>query len=339
MTNVLEIKDLSIDLIKNKERLHIVNNLNLTIMKKQKYGIVGESGSGKSLTSLSILNLLPEGIEVGNGHILLNNDTNLVNVSKKDMRHIRGNEISMIFQEPMTALDPLFTIEHQVSEVLKFHGETSKKEMHNKMMTLFEQVGFARPKQILKSYPHQLSGGMRQRVMIAMALICKPKLLIADEPTTALDVTIQAQILDLMNELTEYYDTSILLITHDLGVIAETCERVAVMYAGTVVEEASVKDLFDHPAHPYTKGLLSSVKSLGDRTKKLYAIPGNVPSPVELKDAGCRFASRCPFVMDICREKEPELFSVQDRHYSKCWLHDMEEGSTYEYATTDSESS
>ncbi|MFC4025058.1 ABC transporter ATP-binding protein [Oceanobacillus longus] len=321
MTTVLDIKNLSIDVKIEKEHFNIVKNLDLMIKKKQKYGIVGESGSGKSLTSLSILNLLPDGIGISKGNIFLNEETDLTAVSKKEMLNIRGNEVSMIFQEPMTALDPLFTIEHQISEVLRFHGKYSNKEMRHMIIDMFEKVGFSRPEQLLNSYPHQLSGGMRQRVMIAMALICKPKLLIADEPTTALDVTIQAQILDLMNELTEFYDTSILLITHDLGVIAETCERVAVMYAGTVVEESSVIDLFKNPTHPYTQGLLASVQSLGKRSKKLYAIPGNVPAPTDLKETGCRFASRCPHVMDMCHQQEPDLFAINDDHSSKCWLY------------------
>jgi peptide/nickel transport system ATP-binding protein len=324
MSHVLEIKDLTISLSQNKKRVDIVSGLNLTIGKKQKYGIVGESGSGKSLTSLSILNLLPNGISITEGQMMLNGEKDLTKLSYKEMLKVRGNEISMIFQEPMTALDPLFTIEHQIAEVLKFHGKYTRKEMRELIVDMFQKVGFSRPLDLLKSYPHQLSGGMRQRVMIAMALICKPKLLIADEPTTALDVTIQAQILELMNHLSEYYGTAILLITHDLGVIAETCERVAVMYAGTLMEEASVTDLFDHPAHPYTKGLLQSVQSLGDRSKRLYAIPGNVPSPTEFEGGGCRFASRCPAVMDICRQKEPDLHLVAEGHLSKCWLHQKE---------------
>ncbi|WP_342748229.1 ABC transporter ATP-binding protein [Virgibacillus ndiopensis] len=321
MSTLLDIKDLSVDVTIDKQEFNVVNNLSLRIDKKQKYGIVGESGSGKSLTSLSILNLLPDVLHVSNGHIMLDQTINLTKLSKKEMLNIRGNEISIIFQEPMTALDPLFTIEHQISEVLKFHEKYTKKEMKQLIIDMLDKVGFSRPKQILKSYPHQLSGGMRQRVMIAMALICKPKLLIADEPTTALDVTIQAQILDLMNALTEDYDTSILMITHDLGVIAETCERVAVMYAGTLVEEASVQELFKNPTHPYSVGLLDSVKSLGDRTKKLYSIPGNVPTPAQLNESGCRFASRCSHVMDICRKQDPPQFVINDDHKSKCWLY------------------
>ncbi|MFD1039741.1 ABC transporter ATP-binding protein [Virgibacillus byunsanensis] len=321
MTTLLDINDLSIDVEIDKQTFNVVNNLNLSIKKKQKYGIVGESGSGKSLTSLSILSLLPDVLRVSNGNIVLDKTTDLTKLSKKEMLNIRGNEISMIFQEPMTALDPLFTIEHQISEVLRFHGRYTKKQMQEMIIDILDKVGFAQPKKLLKSYPHQLSGGMRQRVMIAMALICKPKLLIADEPTTALDVTIQAQILDLMNGLTEDYDTSILLITHDLGVIAETCERVAVMYAGTLVEETTVKELFRNPTHPYSVGLLDSVRSLGDKSQKLYSIPGNVPTPTELNESGCRFASRCPHVMDICLAHDPPLFPIDEDHTSKCWLY------------------
>ncbi|WP_398290562.1 ABC transporter ATP-binding protein [Sporosarcina sp. NCCP-2716] len=325
MASLLEIKDLSIDVKVGKRSVNVVKNLSLSIDKKQKYGIVGESGSGKSLTSLSILQLLPDVLKVSEGSILLNDDLNLAAMSKKEILKIRGKEISMIFQEPMTALDPLFTIEHQIKEVLRFHGKYSKKQMDDMAIEILDKVGFAQPKQLLRKYPHELSGGMRQRIMIAMALICKPKLLIADEPTTALDVTIQAQILDLMNDLTNDYDTSILLITHDLGVIAEICERVAVMYAGTLVEETTVKNLFRNPQHPYTKGLLSSINSLGEKGKRLYSIPGNVPTPAETKETGCRFASRCPHVMDICVKEDPPFYLVEDDHRSKCFLHREED--------------
>ena len=338
MKKVLEIKNLNIDFVQKKKSVNIVSQLNLTIQQKQKFGIVGESGSGKSLTSLSILGLMPEGMKITKGKIILNEEKDLTLLSRREMQHIRGNEISMIFQEPMTALDPLFTIEHQISEVLKFHGSYSKKEKISLIIDIFNRVGFARPEQILRSYPHQLSGGMRQRVMIAMALICKPNLLIADEPTTALDVTIQAQILDLMNELSEYYQTSILLITHDLGVIAETCERVAVMYAGTVMEEASVTEIFNNPQHPYTKGLLKSVQSLGKRNKKLYAIPGNVPAPTELQHGGCRFASRCAFAEKICFQQAPEYYYVTEDHRSRCWLHKEGGKRSDDALTTHSES-
>ncbi|MDW0108882.1 ABC transporter ATP-binding protein [Sporosarcina aquimarina] len=321
MASLLEINNLSIDVKVDKETYNVVKNLSLSIGKKQKYGIVGESGSGKSLTSLSILQLLPDVLNVSEGNIVLSNDLDLTAMSTKEILKVRGKEISMIFQEPMTALDPLFTVEHQIKEILRFHGKYSKKQMDDMTIEILDKVGFAKPKQLLKKYPHQLSGGMRQRIMIAMALICKPKLLIADEPTTALDVTIQAQILDLMKQLTNDYDTSILLITHDLGVIAEICERVAVMYAGTLVEETTVEKLFSNPQHPYTKGLLQSINSLGEKGKRLYSIPGNVPSPKETNKTGCRFASRCPYVMDVCLHEDPPLFTVEDDHYSRCFLH------------------
>ena len=311
MSVLLDISHLSIDYETKNNKYNIVKDLNLKIEKKMKYGIVGESGSGKSLTSLAIMNLLPDVLSIKEGNIRLTEptDRDLTKLSKKEMRLIRGNDISMIFQEPMTALDPLFTIEYQLTEVLKIHRgkELSKKEMSD-----------------MDEYPHQLSGGMRQRVMIAMALICEPKLLIADEPTTALDVTVQAQILDLMNELSDKHDAAILMITHDLGVIVETCERVAVMYAGQIVEESTVEEIFENPQHPYTKGLLSSVKSLGERSKELYSIPGNVPTPQQYQELGCRFATRCPFATEICFKEEPKMFDINDDHTSKCWLHDEE---------------
>ncbi|MCP3027909.1 ABC transporter ATP-binding protein [Halobacillus sp. A5] len=321
MSNLLEINNLSIDVKIEKSYYNIVNRLSLSIAKKQKYGIVGESGSGKSLTSVAIMNLLADSLSVSEGQILFEETQELTTLSNKEMMKIRGKDISIIFQEPMTALDPIFTIEYQISEVLKIHFNHSKKEMREMIISILKDVGIPRPESIMKSYPHELSGGMRQRVVIAMALICKPKLLIADEPTTALDVTIQAQILELMNELTEKYDTSILMITHDLGVINETCERVAVMYAGEVVEESSVDSLFSHPKHPYTQGLLKSIHTLGDRSEKLYSIPGNVPTPTQLKKHGCRFASRCPHVMDLCKEETPPYVEVSEDQVSKCWLH------------------
>ncbi|WP_173915427.1 ABC transporter ATP-binding protein [Halobacillus sp. Marseille-Q1614] len=318
---ILLIKDLSIDVKIDKTYHNIVNRLSLSIAKKQKYGIVGESGSGKSLTSLAILNLLADSLAVSNGEILFEQSKDLLKLSKKEIREIRGKEIAMIFQEPMTALDPIFTIEYQMIEVLKIHFNYTKQEMHQKIVDILKDVGIPRPESMMKSYPHELSGGMRQRIVIAMALICKPKLLIADEPTTALDVTIQAQILDLMNELTEKYDTSILMITHDLGVINETCERVAVMYAGEVVEESTVDDLFNDPKHPYTQGLLKSIHTLGDRSQRLYSIAGNVPTPAQMSKEGCRFASRCPHAMELCRLETPHYAEVSKDHVSKCWLH------------------
>ena len=243
MESLLELKDVSIDFQSKRKSFNIIKNINLKIDRKMKYGIVGESGSGKSLTSLAVMNLLSDNLSIGQGEIILRTEEEKVlnHLSKKAMRDVRGEDIAMIFQEPMTALDPLYTIEYQIIEVLKYHRKMSKKEMREKAIAMLTSVGISRPEKIMDDYPHQLSGGMRQRVMIAMALITEPKLLIADEPTTALDVTIQAQILDLMNDLTEEHGTSILMITHDLGVILETCDRVAVMYAGQVVEESTVK--------------------------------------------------------------------------------------------------
>lgn len=317
---ILEIKDLSIELDDGRQNYNLVRNINLKIEKKQKFGLVGESGSGKSLSSLAIMNLLPDPLKIKEGSILLDGNKDLTKLKKKELLNVRGNEISMIFQEPMTALDPLFTIEHQILEVLRIHSKYDKNQMKELAIEMLTKVGISRPAQVLKGYPHQLSGGMRQRIMIAIALICKPKLLIADEPTTALDVTIQAQILELMNELSEDYETSILMITHDLGVIAETCERVAIMYAGEIVEETDVVTLFKNPNHPYTIGLLNSVRSLGDRTKKLYSIPGNVPNPKEHQGPGCRFASRCPNRMSICMIQDPPVHKIGPNHISKCWL-------------------
>ncbi|MFA1821978.1 ABC transporter ATP-binding protein [Virgibacillus oceani] len=326
MASLLELKDVSIDYKSKRKEYNIIKNINLSIDKKMKYGIVGESGSGKSLTSLAMINLLSDNLSVDSGEIILrtNEEKVLNKLNKKEMRGVRGDDISMIFQEPMTALDPLHTIENQILEVLEAHRKMNKKEMLARAIDMLDSVGISRPEKIMQEYPHQLSGGMRQRVMIAMALICDPKLLIADEPTTALDVTIQAQILDLMNDLTDNHDTAILMITHDLGVILETCDRVAVMYAGQIVEESTVKEVFDHPQHPYTQGLLKSIKTLGDRSQKLYSIPGNVPTPDNYQELGCRFATRCPFAFEKCFKQEPPEFQVGDDHASKCWLHEKE---------------
>jgi oligopeptide/dipeptide ABC transporter ATP-binding protein len=268
--------------------------------------------------------LLTPPLMVTNGQIIFEDKQDLLKLPESEMQKIRGKDISMIFQEPMTALDPLFTIGEQIAETVNLHSDLSKKDTTELCIEMLRKVGIPRPSEIMNEYPHELSGGMLQRVMIGIAMICNPKLLIADEPTTALDVTIQAQILDLMNNLKVTNDTSILMITHDLGVIAETCDRVAVLYAGQVVEEAVVNDIFHDTMHPYTEGLLKSVTSIDDRNKKLYSIKGMVPSVSEIPK-GCRFADRCDMVKPICREKTPHLIDINSNHKCRCWLYEKEE--------------
>ncbi|HBV68670.1 MAG TPA: peptide ABC transporter ATP-binding protein [Clostridiales bacterium] len=323
MSDLLSIKNLDIELTTKSSTKKLVDNVSFNVGKKQSYGIVGESGCGKSITALSIMQLLSYPLKTSNGKILFQPETesiDLLKLKNNEIRKLRGKEISMIFQEPMTALDPIFTIEQQIIETLKFHTDLNKAQMRDMSLNMLKKVGIPRAEQILKEYPHQLSGGMLQRIMIAIALICKPKLLIADEPTTALDVTIQAQILDLMNELKESYDTSIIMITHDLGVIAETCEKVAVFYAGQIVEETDVVSLFHNTAHPYSAGLLKAVTSLGDKSKNLYTIPGMVPTG-GYAPVGCRFEERCDKAMEICRKRAPELIEIEDGHKCRCWLY------------------
>ena len=327
MEHLLEMRNLSIDLSRGKRRrpVKLVEGIDLNIDKKQNFGVVGESGCGKSITCSSIMGLLSFPLSVGRGSVIRfqrsdGSETDLLKLSKKELQKLRGKDISMIFQEPMTALDPMYTIEDQIVESLRFHTDMNKAQMHEAALDMLKKVKIPRPEQILTDYPHHLSGGMLQRVMIAIALINNPRLLIADEPTTALDVTIQAQILDLMNELRESYDTSVIMITHDLGVIAETCEEVAVFYAGQVVEQASVDAIFHETAHPYTTGLLRSVTSLGGERKELYTIRGTVPTAGNF-GAGCRFADRCDHCMGICREKPPALTEVAPGHLCRCWLH------------------
>lgn len=323
MDNILEVKNLNIDLITKKNNERLVDNVNFNVGKKQSYGIVGESGCGKSITALSIMQLLSYPLKTNGGQIFFNSEignVDLLSLKNHEIRKIRGKEISMIFQEPMTALDPIFTIEKQIVETLRFHADLNNKDMSDMALQMLRKVGIPRAENILKEYPHQLSGGMLQRIMIAIALICKPKLLIADEPTTALDVTIQAQILELMNDLKTTYDTSIIMITHDLGVIAETCEKVAVFYAGQIVEETDVVNLFHNTAHPYTIGLLKAVTSLGDKSKTLFTIPGMVPDGAHIPK-GCRFEERCDKKMKICKEKTPELMDIAKGHKCRCWLY------------------
>lgn len=297
-----------------------VDGVDITVGEGEVVGLVGESGCGKSVTSLSVMGLVaqPPGKVAGGSIRLTGKD--LTQLKGREWRKIRGKDVAMIFQEPMTSLNPVFTIGNQMVEAIRQHQKVNKKEALSQARETLRAVGISR-EGILDEYPHQLSGGMRQRVMIAMAMVCRPKLLIADEPTTALDVTIQAQILDLMRRLNQEMGTAILMITHDLGVVAEMCQRVVVMYAGQVVEQGDVQTLFANPRHPYTQGLLKSIPQLDKRIDRLYSIPGNVPNPRKMP-TGCRFAPRCEFATDLCREQEPQLFEVGEGHISRCWQED-----------------
>jgi len=295
--------------------------VSLRVAAGEVLGIVGESGCGKSVLALSILRLLPMPPAVFAGGEIIFRGRNLLTLSEREIRNIRGNEISMIFQEPMTALNPVFTIGNQLAEVFRIHQGASRSEARANAVDMLETVGVPIPGNRVKEYPHELSGGIRQRVMIAMALACRPKLLIADEPTTALDVTIQAQILDLMERLRQELGTAIILITHDLGVIAEISHRVVVIYAGRIMEQATTLELFDRPLHPYTRGLMQAIPS-PEATRKsqdLYEIRGVVPSLLALPQ-GCRFHPRCPYVQDICKEREPGLLEIFPGHWAACWM-------------------
>ena len=298
-----------------------VDDVSLTVAAGDVLGIVGESGCGKSVLSLSILRLLPMPPAIFAGGQILFNGQDLLKASTEEIRRIRGNRISMIFQEPMSALNPVFTIGNQLAEVFRVHQSLGKAEALEKAVTMLETVGVPAPRRRVKEYPYQLSGGMRQRVMIAMALACRPALLIADEPTTALDVTIQAQILDLMEQLRRDLDTAIIMVSHDLGVIAETAQRVVVMYTGKIMEAAETVALFDTPLHPYTRGLMRAIPAVTSRRDQgeLYEISGVVPSLLNLP-SGCPFNPRCPLVGDICRRREPELREVAPGHWVSCWM-------------------
>ncbi|WP_019415776.1 ABC transporter ATP-binding protein [Paenisporosarcina sp. TG20] len=315
MENLLEVIDLKVTFPTSKGRIRAIDGVNFKVKKGEILGIVGESGSGKSISSLSIMGLISDQGQV-EGKILFN-DENLLNKTEVEMRKIRGDKISMIFQDPMSSLNPVFTIGNQISEAILLHNKgVTKKEAVEKTIELLKLVGLPSPEQRIHDYPHKFSGGMRQRAMIAMALACEPELLVADEPTTALDVTIQAQILELLKEIQMKLGMSIILITHDLGVVAETCHRVAVMYAGHVVEETDVYTLFANPKHPYTKGLINSLPKLGSR-ERLTPIQGQPP---QLYDdlTGCRFASRCPFVSAECLENEQVIAEVTKGHFVRC---------------------
>ncbi len=299
--------------------VHAVDGLDFQVRRGETLGIVGESGCGKSVTSMSILRLLGKTGKIVEGEIIFDNE-NMLELSEEEMRKIRGNRISMIFQQPTTCLNPVFRIGEQVMEALEIHQGLSGDEARKRAIELFVLVGIPDPARRMRSFPHEISGGQAQRVMIAMALACNPELLIADEPTTALDVTIQAQILDLMRELREKVNTAIILITHDLGVIAEMAENVMVMYAGKAVEYAPVGQLFEAPKHPYTQGLIASTPILGVVRDELATIPGQVPSLLN-PPKGCRFAPRCAYRMDQCSEEEPPLIKLEGERLVRCWLY------------------
>ncbi len=301
-----------------------VNDVSFRIKPKEIVGLVGESGCGKSVTSLSIMQLVAEPGKIVGGEILFNGQ-DLLKLKKQQMREIRGNTISMIFQEPMSSLNPVLKIGEQLTEPLITHLGMYQKDATKKAIELIQKVEIPRAEEILRAYPHELSGGMLQRVMIAIALSCDPKLLIADEPTTALDVTIQAQILEIMRQVKNNFDASILLITHDLGVVAETADYVVVMYAGKVIEEANVMELFKNPKHPYTQGLLKSKPILGSRQKRLYSIRGQVPNLVDLKEHSCYFHDRCDYCKEICKQKVPDFITEANGHKTACVLYGEEQ--------------
>lgn len=319
MTHVLEVQDLVTQFSTNEGALTVVDHVNFNVKQGETLGIVGESGCGKSVTSLSIMGLLDKNGKITEGKINLNG-TNLLDLNSKELRKIRGKQMSMIFQEPMTSLNPVLTVGKQIGEVFDMHSTLSTSEKKKNVIELLTLAGIPRAEEIYSEYPHRLSGGMRQRVMIGMAIACKPQLLIADEPTTALDVTIQAQILDLIKKIRSEVGMSIIMITHDLGVIAEICDRVMVMYAGQVIESANVRTLLREPKHPYTVGLIQSTPQKSKGLERLFTISGNVPSPGEISQ-GCRFAPRCDKVMPICLEKDPELMDIDEQSSCRCWLY------------------
>ncbi|MCA9990976.1 MAG: ABC transporter ATP-binding protein [Ardenticatenaceae bacterium] len=321
---ILEVRGLKTQFFTESGVVRAVDGVDFYVKRGEVLGLVGESGCGKSVTSLSIMRLIGQPGEIVEGQIIFDNE-DLVELPEAKMLKMRGNRISMIFQQPTSCLNPVFRVGEQLSEVLFIHQDLGKEAGEKRAIELLNMVGIPEPESRVKAFPHELSGGMAQRVMIAMALACVPELLIADEPTTALDVTIQAQILDLMRNLRSKMETSIILITHDLGVVAEMCDRVEVMYAGRIVEEAPVVELYKSPKHPYTEALIGSTPVLGQAGKELFAIPGSVPNLIDLPP-GCKFAPRClPRVQNnltICTEEEPELKTIGPNHKVRCWLYE-----------------
>ncbi len=313
--NLLEVKNLTIEYRTRKSTVQAVNGISLEVPRGTTLGLVGETGAGKTTTALGIMGLIPAPPgKVVSGEILFDGE-DLLKKDKTEMRTIRGKQISMIFQDPMTALNPILTVGEQIYEVIQLHEKLNKKEGIEKSKKMLEMVGI--PGDRYNEYPHQFSGGMQQRVVIAIALACNPRLLIADEPTTALDVTIQAQVLQLMNNLKKELNTSMILITHDLGVVAETCENVAIMYAGEIVEMGTLEDIYEHASHPYTQGLFDSIPDLDVEQDRLKPIAGLVPDPSNLPK-GCKFAPRCPYCTPACEAAEVENYQLSDTHFSRC---------------------
>lgn len=319
-TPLLTVNDLQLEFKTARGILKALNGISFDVRPREIFGLVGETGCGKTVTGLSILRLLPKSASLTDGTIYFN-DTDLLKLPAKEMEKLRGRDIAMIFQDPSSSLNPVFAIGSQMERVIRQHTQMNTKDAHARAAEMLTKVGLPDVQRMLAAYPHQLSGGQQQRVMIAMALSCNPRLLIADEPTTALDVTIQAQILRLLRDLQEQFDFSVILITHNLGVVAQVCDRLAVLYAGRVAEIGSVENIFNNPQHPYTRGLMNAIPRPGSRGKKMAAIPGTVPSnPGAL--TGCPFAARCEFVFERCRAETPALFDVNDGHKSACFLVD-----------------
>lgn len=320
---LLEVNHVETSFFTEAGEVQSVRGVSFSINEGEVCGIVGESGSGKSVTAKSIISLIPSPGKIKSGEIFLE-DVNLLQLPEKELRSIRGNQIAMISQDPMSSLNPVLKIGKQMTEIITRHQKLSKKEAKKLAIDLLREVGISSPEERFNQYPHELSGGMKQRVMIAMAISCKPKLLIADEPTTALDVTIQAQILELMKELREKTNTAILLITHDLGVVAQNCSRVIVMYGGLIMEEGPVVEIFENPKHPYTEGLLKSLPKISDGYKeRLKPIEGTTPNLLH-PPKGCPFADRCPYVMEKCHNELPPYFQTDEGHRSMCWLNENE---------------
>lgn len=320
--NILELKNLKTHFFTKHGEVPAVDGVDITVPKGKIIGIVGESGCGKSVTATSIMHLIEKPGRIVDGQVLFDGE-DITYASAKEINKIRGDRMTMIFQEPMTSLNPVYTVGKQVSEAIILHQHVSKEEAKQMTIDIFEQVGIPEPEKRFKSYPHQLSGGLRQRVMIGMAMVCKPDLMIADEPTTALDVTIEAQILHLMREMQQKSGASIIMITHNLGVVAELCDEVYVMYAGKVMEHAEIHELFENPCHPYTYGLLNSIPDTQGTKERLYTIKGMVPNLLKLPE-GCRFCPRCDKAMKICMTTQPELQTVADGHEVRCHLFDKE---------------